>query len=128
VTKKLEKVEISTQYDTDTAKKFSSCWTYQQEIQFDPSRKSKRGKSIPFNEDESLHDCPNRRHSFDTTQDENRPRQFAADSYRLASNATGLMQEQKELIHEVHIGFDHIVQRLNDPQDELQKLQTLGRQ
>jgi hypothetical protein len=124
----MEKVENSSTYSTDTAKKFSSCWTCRQEIQFDPSRKSKRGKLIPLNEDGSLHDRPNRRHSFDSAQDENRHRQFAADSYRPASNATGLMQEQKELIHEVRIGIDHIVQRLNEPQCELQELQTQGRQ
>jgi hypothetical protein len=51
-------IEILRGTKTDKAKKFSSCWTCSQKIQFDPTRKSKGGKLIPLNEDGSPHDCP----------------------------------------------------------------------
>lgn len=53
------KVELSEGTTTNVAKRFSSCWTCKQEIQFDPTTKSKSNKLIRLSEDETIDDLSN---------------------------------------------------------------------
>jgi hypothetical protein len=120
--------EVPKSSSTGKAIKLLPCRTCQQNIQFDPNRKSKTGKLIPLNPDGTAHDCPNKRRgiaSAGASSEHQQATTFSGvEGQELRELADKLLREQEHVKTEVRVGLEHVAQRLNALQYELQKLQT----
>lgn len=114
---------------TEKAIRLLPCRTCQQNINFDPNRKSKTGKLIPLNPDGTAHDCPNKRRGIASAGASSERQQAtttisSVEGQELRELADKVLREQEHVRTEVRVGLEHIAQRLNTLQYELQKLQT----
>jgi hypothetical protein len=110
-------MENSYPNSSSAGRPFSSCWGCGAEIMFDRTVASKSGKLIPLDtKDGRKHQCPNRQRNRTPNAGSGNDRSI------MSEQVDKLLQSQQELKMEVKTGLEHVEQRLNYLQTELQRL------